>query len=73
MLEILCSNLKVGCRVDRTWLVVLIQGRSERGGIGSGGSAGFVLIEVGVVEIIVVKVLLLAPDAPGSVSQSGKK
>lgn len=58
--------LKVGRGIDRAGLVILIQGRSERSGIG-GGTTKFVLVVVGVIEIVVVEVFLLAPDSPRGV------
>lgn len=53
--------------------MILVQGRAERRGIGSRGRTGLVLVEVGVVQVIVMKVLLLAPDSPGGISQSSKE
>jgi predicted metalloprotease len=52
--------------------MILVESRSERSGIGR-RAAEFILVVVGIVEVIVVKILLLAPDSPGSVGQTGKQ
>jgi len=52
--------------------MILIQCGTERSRIGR-GSTKFVLIGVGVVQIVVVKILLLAPDAPNGVGQPSKQ
>jgi len=64
--------LEVGCGIDRARRVILIQCRSERSRIGS-CTTKFVLVVVGVVEIVVVEVLLLAPDSPRRVGKTGEQ
>lgn len=53
--------------------MILIQSGAERSVVRSCCCAELVLIEIRVVEIVVVEVLLLSPDAPGSVSQASEK
>jgi len=52
--------------------MVLIQCGTERGRI-SGGSTEFVLVDIRVIQIIVVKILLLAPNSPGGVGETGEQ
>lgn len=66
------QSLKVGCSIDRAGLMILIQCRSERSRVG-GGATKFVLVVVGVIEIVVVEVLLLAPDSPDRVGQTSEQ
>jgi len=65
-------SLKVGGSIDRARLMILIQCRSERSRVG-GGPTKFVLVGVGVVKIVVVEGLLLAPDSPGSVGEASEQ
>jgi len=65
--------LEVGCGVDWSRRVILIQSPLKGRAVRSSRCAEFVLVEVGIIEIIVVQILLLAPDTPGSIGQSGKK
>ena len=52
--------------------MILIQCRSERSRLGSSPTK-LVVVGVGVVQIIVVKVLLLAPNSPGSISETSEQ
>jgi len=51
----------------------LIQSGTERSVVRFWIGTELVLVDIGVVEIIVVRILLLAPDTPGSVSQASEK
>ncbi len=53
--------------------MILIQIPLKGRAVRSSRCAEFVLVEVGIIEIIVVQILLLAPDTPGSIGQSRKK
>ena len=71
--DTLFACLKVGCCIDWSGLMILVQSRPERGVVGASGCTKFVLVGVGIVEVIIMKVLLLAPDTPSSVCQSRKQ
>ena len=58
--------LEVGGSIDGTWLMVLIQCRSERSRVG-GRTTELVLVVVGIICIVVMESLLPAPDSPCSV------
>jgi len=66
------TSLEVRGSVDGARLVILIQRRPERSRIGC-SSTKLVLVDVGVVKIVVMKVLLLAPDSPRSVSETSEQ
>lgn len=66
-------GLKIGCCVDWTGLMILIKGRPERCRVRASGCAEFVLVEIGVIQILIVEILLLSPDAPSSVGQSSEQ
>ena len=51
----------------------MIQSGTERSVIRSRICAELILVDIWVVEIIVVRILLLAPDTPSSVSQASEK
>lgn len=65
-------SLEVRSSIDRARRVILIQSRSERSRIG-GGTTELVLVIVGVIEIVVVEGLLLAPDSPRSVGKTSEQ
>jgi hypothetical protein len=52
--------------------MVLIERGPERSGVGR-SSTEFVLVVVGVVQIIIMDVLFLSPNSPGSVCQASKQ
>jgi len=52
--------------------MILIQGGAERSRVGR-SPAELILVDVGVVQIIVVESLLLAPNSPSSVGQTRKQ
>jgi len=65
--------LKIRCRIDWTRVVVLIECALERCLLVVGRSAELLLLSVGIVEIVVVEILLLAPNPPCGESESTKQ
>jgi len=53
--------------------MILIEGPLEGSIVRASGCAQFILVEIGVVEIIIMEILLLSPDAPCSIGQSTKQ
>lgn len=64
--------LEVRSSVDGARLMILIKGRPKRCRIGA-IATNFVLVVVGIVQIIVVKGLLLSPDTPSSVGETSEQ
>lgn len=62
------NTLEVGCCVDRTRVVILVECGSEW--LVICGTAHLLRVGVRVIQIIVVIILLLAPDSPGSKAKS---
>jgi len=61
--------LEIGCRVDRARVVVLVECALE-GCLVVGRGAELLLLGIGVIEIVIVEILLLAPDPPCCESES---
>lgn len=73
LLDVKMTGLKVRCSVDRTWLMVLVQSRSEWSVAIFDRCVKFFRSRIRIIQIIVVKIFVLAPYPPCGESESTKK